>query len=440
MASLDMTLLRILRVRGDYDRLIRSINPDVLDERTRIVLNDFGRYFREHDDVTQIEYEPFFLWFRMFAHANLKKDTLDIYGQMLSKIEEPVSDSVKANFMSRMVAAEAANDLLKNIEKYHEGAEIDFGSMLRDSVEKFELQTDRKVKQPWVEDDITDLLQQDKNDEGLHFRLPCLNESLRPLRAGDFVIVAARPDVGKTTFFTSELTHMAPQIDALFPDENRCILWFNNEGLGKRIVQRLYQSALDASVGDLVRFSDAKTIHKQYAKEVGNGDIGRAKSLIRIMDVHDFWNHEVEDIIRANNPALVVFDMIDNIKFGGAANNNGQRTDQLLEAMYQWGRVLGVKHDCAVMATSQISADGENMQYPLLGMLKDSKTGKQGAADAIITIGYQADLPDARFIGTTKNKLAREGAPKSPRCEVVFDGTHGRYRSISEVKVGEAEE
>lgn len=152
------------------------------------------------------------------------------------------------------------------------------------------------------------------------------------------------------------------------------------------------------------------------------------------MDIHDFWNHEVEDIMREHNPAIVVFDMVDNIKFGGAANNNGQRTDQLLEAMYQWARVMGVKHDCVVLATSQVSADGENMQYPLLGMLKDSKTGKQGAADAIITIGYQSDYPDARFMGTTKNKLAREGAPKSPRSEVHFDGSHGRYRSISEIK------
>jgi hypothetical protein len=36
----------------------------------------------------------------------------------------------------------------------------------------------------------------------------------------------------------------------------------------------------------------------------------------------------------AVQPALVVFDMIDNIRFGGEVANGGQRTDQLLEAMY----------------------------------------------------------------------------------------------------------
>lgn len=432
MASLDMTLLRIVRRRSDFDKLVRSIPTDVLDERTRIVLADFGKYFREFSDVDQIDYEPFYMWFKMFAHPKLSKESQEIYGQLLQGIEVEVSPALREGLMARMVAANTSNVLLKMIEDYNEGAEIDLGSKLRDIVDQYENETNRKVKQPWVQDDIEDLLQDDLHDTGLHFRLPCLQESMRPLRPGDFVIVAARPDVGKTTFLTNELTYMASQVDKLYPEEQRTILWFNNEGLGKRIKTRLYQSALDASIGDLLAKQKAKTIHADYAKVIADGNLERANTVIRIMDVHDFWNHEVEDIIRAASPALIVFDMIDNIKFGGGANNNGQRTDQLLEAMYQWGRVLGVKHDCAVMATSQVSADGENMQYPLLGMLKDSKTGKQGAADAIITIGYQADFPDARFIGTTKNKLAREGAPKSPRCEVVFDGTHGRYRSITE--------
>jgi replicative DNA helicase len=135
-------------------------------------------------------------------------------------------------------------------------------------------------------------------------------------------------------------------------------------------------------------------------------------------------------LIRAVPPALIVFDMVDNIKFGGEASNNGQRTDQLLEAMYQWARIISVKYDVPVIATSQISNDGDGLQWPTLGMLKDSKTGKQGAAEAIITIGASNDqaLHNSRYINTTKNKLHRSGGPKEPRCEVFFDGERGRYR------------
>jgi replicative DNA helicase len=145
------------------------------------------------------------------------------------------------------------------------------------------------------------------------------------------------------------------------------------------------------------------------------------------------WNHEVEDIMRQHKPALVVFDMIDNIRFGGDLGNGGQRTDQYLEAMYQWARLMGVKHDTAVLATSQISADGDGVSFPTLPQLKDSKTGKQGAADVIITLGALNDpvLANSRYIGCTKNKKPRTGASQSPNAEVIFDAARARYKEAS---------
>jgi replicative DNA helicase len=164
----------------------------------------------------------------------------------------------------------------------------------------------------------------------------------------------------------------------------------------------------------------------QYLTLVGGVDVW---DRIRIMDIHDYWHHEVEDIIKDQKPGLVVFDMIDNIRFGGDVGNNGQRTDQLLEAMYQWARVLGVKYDHPVLATSQISADGDGEIWPTLGQLKDSKTGKQGAADFILTLGASNDpsLASQRFLGMTKNKLRRSKGKKSPQTEVYFDELRGRY-------------
>lgn len=246
---------------------------------------------------------------------------------------------------------------------------------------------------------------------------------MRPLRGGDFVVLAARPDKGKTTEIASESTFMAAQFDEYYgPNHGRYVLWFNNEGPGKRIVSRCYQAALNATIADLVKLSNAGVIKQEYAKAVG------AVDRIRVMDIHDFWNHEVEDIMRRCPPGLVIFDMVDNIKFGGETLNGGQRTDQLLEAQYQWARLLGVKYDTPVIATSQISAEGDGLTFPTLPMLKDSKTGKQGAADVIITLGAsnKPQYESSRWIGCTKNKLRREGAPKSPQAEVLFDGERAR--------------
>jgi replicative DNA helicase len=422
-----MTLLRLLRTRERYEKLRRAVPDAVLDLKTKTILDDFGKYFREFTDVTRIEQEPFWLWFRSFAHPKLNDEQRALYHGLLKQVQEPVDPALEAGLMARMVAAKTASDLLGLIERFNEGEELDFGSQLRSTIEQFELDTNRKVKTPWVQDDINDLLAEDANDTGFHWRLDELNLAMRPLRSGDFGIIAARPDVGKTSFLTDQLSHMAAQVDTLFPDEKRTILWFNNEGPGNRIVKRLFQSALNETASGLVARSQAGTIGRDYVTTTG----GRPH-ILRVFDIHDFWNHEVEDIIRQFPPALIVLDMVDNIKFGGAVSNNGQRTDQLLEAMYQWARVQAVKHDCPVLATSQISADGENLCYPTLSMLKDSKTGKQGAADFILTVGYNADFPSSRYLGLTKNKLAREGGPKQLKAEVVFDGQRGRYVTPSQ--------
>ncbi len=422
--SLDLTTLRLLKYRARYEKLARSVPKRALDTRTQIIMDDFGAFFSEFPGVAVIEPDSFLLWFKAFRHPTLKDEALAVFDGLLRQVAEDVDPAIEAGIMKRLVATASAFDVATLIEKFNAGDEVDLRSSLDAIIDNYDTQVDRKVKNPQVLDPIEDLLKAEENDVGFHWRLGCLNRHLKPLVAGDFVVIAARPDKGKTTFAASELTHMAAQVDALYPDERRSILWFNNEGPGKRIVTRCFQAALNATTEELVLKSNAGTIRSEYAAALG----GRGGTL-RIFDIHGMWNHEVEDIMASHKPALVLFDMVDNIRFGGDVSNNGQRTDQLLEAMYQWARMMGVKHDCAVMATSQISADGDGLQFPTLPMLKDSKTGKQGAADVILTLGTVNDamLDKSRYIGTTKNKKVRTGVAASPRTEVLFDGDRGRY-------------
>lgn len=422
--ALETTLLQLLKYRERHDRLMKSVPMHVLDTTSQIILKDYTKYFREFPDVQKIESASFTTWFISFAHPKLNDDARANFKTLLKCIDKDCPPELEAGLAERLVAANVASKITDLVNRWNEGDEADLFSAMRGLVEDFEMQTNRKVKLPWVDDDITDLLKADENDTGLHWRLSCLNMAMRPLRGGDFGIVAARPDKGKTTFLTSELTYMAAQVEALYPGEQRYILWLNNEGPGKRIITRMYQSALNETTPGLVKRSQDGTVKADYAKAVG----GRA-DIIRVFDVHDFFNHELEDIIRNNPPALIVFDMIDNVKFGGATANGGQRTDQFLEAMYQWARIIAVKYDVPCLATSQVPDDGDGLQYPTLGMLKDSRTGKQGAAEFIVTIGASNDpvMDGSRFIGLTKNKLQRAGHPKNPRCEVVFNAERARF-------------
>jgi replicative DNA helicase len=422
--SIEVTLLQLLKYRERYERLAKAVPTAALEAKSVVILGDYCKFYTEFPEQQRIELEPFMLWFGTFAHPTLTPEQLGLYRALLGRVlNEDCDPSLEAGIMERLVAAETANRVTSLIEKYNNGDELDLYVSLRDEIERFEQNTNRKVRVPWISEDIDSILLDDKDDRGLHWRLDCLNTVMRPLRGGDFIVYAGRPDKGKTTSISSEVTYMAGQFDTYYgPNSGRYVLWMNNEGPGRRIVQRTYQSALNATMAELIRMSNNGALKEKYAEAVGGVD------RIRIMDIHDFWNYEVEDIMRRCPPGLVVMDMVDNIKFGGQALNGGQRTDQLLEAQYQWARLMAVKYDTPIIATSQISADGDGLQFPTLPMLKDSKTGKQGAADAIITLGAVNDpfYASSRWIGMTKNKLRRQGAPQSPQAEVMFDGERGR--------------
>ena len=61
-------------------------------------------------------------------------------------------------------------------------------------------------------------------------------------------------------------------------------------------------------------------------------------------------------------------------------------------------------------------------------MLKDSKTGKQGACDGIIMLGSSDDplMQAKRGISMPKTKSKREGM-SDLREEVTFDADRGRF-------------
>lgn len=432
--SIDLTVLRLLKHRPKYEALYRAIPVRVLDVKTQTILLDFGRFFREFPDAPRVDRGAFALFFRMI-HPKLGDDDHAFYDELFKRVDVDEPPEIEAGLMMRLVQEATAYDLAEKLAKFNDGEEVDLRVEVTKALEAYDDLIQRNVVNPQVLDAIEDLLAEEESDLGFTWRLDCLNRTIRPLVGGDFVVVAGRPDKGKTTFLTDQLTHMAAQIDRLYdPEERRSICWFNNEGPGKRIVTRAFQSALNVTYEELVTLTrtppDAgfekfgHLARQRYAQALG----GRPGSL-RIFDIHDMWSHEVEDIIKKYRPAMVVFDMIDNIRFSGGAANNGERTDQLLEAMYQWARVRGVKYDCPVIATSQLSADADGEPYPTLPQLKDSKTGKQGAADVIITLGASnlVELERSRFIGTTKNKKRRTGAPASPRTEVMFDADRGRY-------------
>jgi len=423
--SLDITCLRIMRERQSFERFRRMLPASILEGATEHVLKDYGRYFKDHGDAERIPHSEFSTMFFGFYHPSFTAEQKTYYSGILKEaLTKDVPPGIRESFIVQIKQQDYASQYAQLLSRYNDGEDIDLVRAIQRLSEKATFDLDKKVDVRFVDDDIGDLLKTTENAEGVQWRLLCMQEHTRGMIPGDFGVVAGRPDTGKTSFLTDNLTYFAPQIPTfqhLF--HSNLIIWFNNEGPGKRIKPRLYQSALGLTIQELIELNKKGTLIEKYKKALGG-------CRIEIIDIHGWKDYEVEEVIKQLMPALVVYDMIDNIKFTDIAQ--GSRTDQSLEAMYQVAREWTVKYEHIGVATSQISNEGDGLMFPGLGMLKDSKTGKQGACDFQIMIGRSNDFnqESGRGIGLPKNKLRLSGKPGNPQSTVHFDGARGRYSDL----------
>ena len=188
-------------------------------------------------------------------------------------------------------------------------------------------------------------------------------------------------------------------------------------------MSRQIQSALGVNDETLHQFHKEGTLRQKYIDIMGRAD------RVQIFDIHGKDTNYIEDIIAhvgAENIGAMVFDMIDKIKFLNLAD--GMREDQRLEAMYTWSRELGVINECPTFPSSQVSVEGAGLLHPLEHMLKDSKTGKQGACDGILMIGKSDDPMLARTRGISMPKTKQRKAGQQDLLgECLFDEDKGRY-------------
>lgn len=410
---IDIILLRIIRHRKDFTILSPLIVPEALSEMTREIIKDYARYFETFPSHDMIDITTFMTRFPQW-HKGIKEERVREFARIMQNAMPLPDDDQKAAVLQELADANFALKMANITAEYNDGELQDLMGVTMVAMDEYK--RSRNIKQvKFIDTHISELLAESADANGVEWRLRCLNKSMRPLQGGDFGIIAGRPDQGKTSFIASEISHMAPQ---LHPDKN--VLWLNNEGKGSRIIPRIWQAALNLTISEMREFLRQNLLEDRYLEVMGRFD------KVRVVDIHGLNNSQVEMIIESNNPGIIVYDMIDNIGgFGDAA-----RTDLKLEYMYQWGRERSVKYDAIGLATSQISADGDGLQFPTLAMLKDSKTGKQGACDFQLMIGsvHDPNMMSTRFIGLPKNKMQRDDGPKDPRAEVYFDMRRSRYK------------
>jgi hypothetical protein len=237
----------------------------------------------------------------------------------------------------------------------------------------------------WVTTDLEVLMQEEVQMGGLHWRLKVLNQSLGPLRKGDFGHIFARLETGKTAMWVSEITYMAEQLD-------KPILIFFNEESGKNVVWRMYSAVTGIPYLELWQ-------NVALAKRIWNEKLG---DKIRFIDQPALVTKTaIERIVENTQPGLIIIDNMDKVK-----GFTGDRKDLVLHEIYKWGRELA-KSYCPVISIGQADGSSHNDKFINESQMADSKTAKPSELDFIIAIGRtdQQGYENVRYINIPKNKL-----------------------------------
>lgn len=412
--SSDALILQALREKQKYRTLIGSVPIGMLGTEAQAVLGWYPIYFQAYPEHERVDADA--LTALVQLRSGYTREQLAIMQHALRALHSQPDEAAIKGVVNQLYERDFAGRAGALLARYNDGGEVDLTYELNRMAQEVSRTIAQGTSTDWINDDIATLLAHEEKDYGLKFPLQLLAGSIKGVLGGASVAIAGRPDKGKTSLIAFILAHFARQLDQYFAPE-RPILWLNNEGKGQRIVPRIYQAALGLDMDELVALSNAGVLRERYEAVVGRVD------RIRVKDMHGSSFAQIEQVIEAMNPSVVVWDMMANFRLG-SANAGGNKADEI-EEKWQVAREMAVRHDFVSLGTVQISNEGGNILYPPYSAMKDSKTGIQGATDIILMMGAldSPEMASLRGLSTPKNKFQMPKMPSHVQGEVYFDAS-----------------
>jgi replicative DNA helicase len=396
--------------KENLQRYRRYIKPHIVVKETNIILDGMDKYYKTFPSVSTINWEPFTAFLIADQSKRLTDDSIVKLRMTLTKAKTFVPHHAHEEVIKTLIELDYLAQIMEECEKVKEGSsDLEHVHILAtDALKNVERYIEKD--ELFVSADLSSIADR-ISSTGYEWRLDVLNRSLGPLRNGNFVIVAARVEVGKTTFLASEVSYIAQQLP-----KDRPVVWVNNEEESSVVFFRIVQAALGVESKEMI--ADSKAAMTAYTALMG-GD----KDKIRVTKD---TNHvkDLETLFREVNPGLIIFDQLDKV----SGFKEAEREDITLGRIYKWARELARTYG-PVIAASQLSATAVDLKDPpFIGLdaLRGSKTDKPGEADAVITLGKYKEpkTPEEEMIRTInvpKNKLPG-GGTKQMESE-----RHGQY-------------
>jgi archaellum biogenesis ATPase FlaH len=369
-----------LASRSDYDLVKQHIDSEALSPNGQVMLESITAYYGRDDQADSVD-------------IDLLRSALDRKFKDIPRHQDRMRDYLEEILSINTSSINAVSEVLEN-KRAITGTHLADALMRQDTeqiehyMQEYEQLLDATVLTNEVEEeyrgvDLADLQEMFTEQGAWHIYPNILRDKIKGgIRPGHHVVLAARPERGKTMFAVTITAGMLAQ--------GASVLYIGNEDPIPDIIMRLL-SCLSGMTEERMLEDTEKAMG--LARERGYDNCtfaGLAPGNL----------FEIEALVRKHKPNILIVDQMRNIK--AKTENNTQR----LEVVAQELRNIGRRHECAVVSVTQVGDSGRDKLILNDGDIDGSNTGIPGACDVIIMIGSNEDyeLRNLRHLTLAKNK------------------------------------
>lgn len=421
----DLDLIKLFADREQFDKFFTFVERRAVLEESWHILEGIQEYYSSHPAATEIDWSRFrttFLGTRATKLGPVMTGTLATILDTIIANPDPTEE--QDELVRYFIKVYHATQIREVVDGIIAGRNLDLDAV-RLGVERYESDA-ATVSMESLEEILSFADMEATYDRlyrsgGLEWRLEDLNVSVGPPHPGDLICVTACPNVGKTRFITSEITHMVTQ----YATEDRRILFINNEETADAVWNAIYCSYFGKTDDDVAK--NVAKYKEKWDKEVG-------EKAIAVMHDPNASTRDIERMIKAYDPKLVVYNQLYKVRLLGKKVGTEAEEYRL---RYNFARIMADRYSHIAIAAHQAGALAAGEKWVTQEQMYGGKTGIPGECDVIIGIGktYDPTAKKQRYLNIARNKL-----PSGPRTrpelredshfEVKFEAAKGRYETL----------
>lgn len=223
--------------------------------------------------------------------------------------------------------------------------------------------------------------------------IPVLSQRIKHVSPGQFVVIMARPESGKT----ATIVNLMAGREGFAAQGANVHLLANEEGA-------------DITAGRAMCCYNQVSFHtaRENPSILATDGWGNIKTKLTFLHKPEMTMQMLDQYLKQHKPDVLIIDQLDHVNVAG----NYEKGYEKLGHVYRRARELASIHECLLIGVCQASADAEGKTRVTYAMAEGSKTAKAAAADLIIGIGKADDNGDEegnvvlRHFTVSKNKIS----------------------------------